>query len=379
MANEKYSIELIQKCCKEYRAGALVRDLCAKYNIPRSTIYSWLERHRHDRTQDIQYKKRLAHLRAQHEKVKQINQVLKKVKCTVSSPLRVKLYELEKLHGKYSVRVLCEALEVDRGTFYNHIFRNKKQNTEFAEKKAMLTEMVREIYDSSRGVYGSDKILAVIRERGICTSVQTIRKIMKELGLRSLRYSAKKDYKNWLNMYETKNVLRRKFDFDEPNLAWVSDCTQFRLFNKTFYICAVMDLFSRKIIAYKVSERASTRLVTQTFKAAYEERQPGERLIFHSDQGCQYTSRTFRTLLRKMNVTQSFSKKGTPYDNSVIESFFSTLKTEELYRSRYVSEISFRRCLSHYMDFYNNERPHTANKNSAPSKKEALYEQKLAA
>jgi len=373
MSNEKYAIELIQACCAEYRAGGSVKDLITKYQVPRSTLYSWFARYKDDKPQNISYKKSLSHLRAQHEKLLQIAEIRKIVKCTVSSPLKERLYELEKLQDQYSIRVLSEALEVDRGTLYNHLRRNKKQNTAFSKKRQQLKDMVLEIYTENRGLYGGDKILAIIRERGIDTSPQTVRALMRELGLRSLRYTSKKDYTALNRAYETKNILSQHFVFDEPNMAWVSDCTQFHLFNRTYHICAILDLYARRIVAYKVSQKASTRLVTDTFKTAYNERKPDDRLVFHSDQGCQYTSKAFRTLLRNLHITQSFSRKATPYDNSVMESFFSTLKQEELYRSHYVSEAEFKRCLKKYIDFYNADRPHRANKYRSPNQKERAF------
>lgn len=126
--------------------------------------------------------------------MQQICEVLKTVNCTVSSPLKEKLYELEKLHGQYSVRVLCEALEVERGTFYNHIFRNKKNYSVCAKKKAELSEEVKTIYEESRGLLGSDKILSVLQEKGYCVSKKTVRTIMNELGIHSFSTKAKKRF-----------------------------------------------------------------------------------------------------------------------------------------------------------------------------------------
>lgn len=151
---------------------------------------------------------------------------------------------------------------------------------------------------------------------------------MKEMGLRSLRSRAKKDYPQWQKLHETKNVLQQNFSMAEPNLAWVNDCTQFTLFEKTYHLCAILDLYSRKILAYKISPKASTQLVTATFKMAYEARNPDFRLVFHSDRGCQYTSYDFRDLLINNDATQSSSRLGTPYDNGLMESFFSSFKQE---------------------------------------------------
>ena len=120
----------------------------------------------------------------------------------------------------------------------------------------------------------------------------------------------------------------------------------------------ILDLFSRKVVAYKVSRKNSTQLITSTFKASWEQHAPDAGLIFHSDQGAQYTSHRFRQLLHERTVVQFFSNSGRPHDNAVEESFFATLKKEELYREDYTSEETFKRGLTSYIEFYNTQRPH---------------------
>lgn len=373
MSRNSYSVELITECCSKYRNGESVSDIVKKCGVPRSTVYYWIKKYNDVKIKDITLRKTLDNVRRRYEKMQQICEVLKTVNCTVSSPLKEKLYELEKLHGQYSVRVLCEALEVDRGTFYNHIFRNKKNDTVYAKKKAELSEEIKTIYEESKGLFGSDKILSVLQEKGYCVSKKTVRNIMNELGIHSFRTKAKKDFEIWEKLHESKNVLQRKFNVDEPNIAWVSDCTQVNILKKKYYICAILDLYSRKVIAYKISAKASTQLVTSTFKSAYEKRKPDARLIFHSDRGCQYTSYAFRKLLIANNVTQSFSRSGTPYDNSVMESFFSSLKREEIYRTSYRSFSDFQKRMDEYMDFYNSKRPHRANNYKTPIYTEEIF------
>ncbi|MDL2287890.1 DDE-type integrase/transposase/recombinase [Oscillospiraceae bacterium OttesenSCG-928-F05] len=128
-----------------------------------------------------------------------------------------------------------------------------------------------------------------------------------------------------------------------------------------------MDLFSRKVIAHGVSPKNSTYLVTSTFKRAFESRMPPEGLVFHSDQGVQYTSHSFQKLLRMNKVVQSFSKTGSPNDNAV---------AEELYRTNYKSEREFRAAVEDYINFYNVERPHAGLAYRAPEKIEAQYQAK---
>jgi transposase InsO family protein len=169
------------------------------------------------------------------------------------------------------------------------------------------------------------------------------------------------------------NRVLRNFNPDAPNKIWVSDVTEFNYKNVTIYICAVMDLFSRKIIGCKFSHSNNTHLLKMTFRQAYDSRHPGEGLIFHSDRGGNYRSRTMQLMLTSLCIDQSFSKSHTPYDNSVSEAFFKSLKTEELYRSIYRSEAELKACISKYIEFFNNERPHKTLNYLTPAKKEEMY------
>ena len=124
--------------------------------------------------------------------------------------------------------------------------------------------------------------------------------------------------------------MKRNFQVDRPNAVWVSDVTFFHLNDLYYCICIIMDLYARKIISHRVGTNNSTQLVKSTFREAYESRKPEKGLIFHSDQGSNYRSRAFRAFLAARGVIQSFSNPGSPYDNSVAESFFSSMKSEEL-------------------------------------------------
>ena len=173
---------------------------------------------------------------------------------------------------------------------------------------------------------------------------------------------------------EMRNRLNQHFQVISPNQVWVSDVTQIKALNKTYYICVILDLYSRKVVAYQVSENNSTHLVKQTLQDAYQLRNPKQPLMFHTDRGSNYCSKAFCEYLESLKIIErSFSRKGTPYDNAVIESFFSSLKREELYRTNYRSENDFLRSLSDYIIFYNTRRPHSNNNYKTPESKEQEY------
>ena len=170
-----------------------------------------------------------------------------------------------------------------------------------------------------------------------------------------------------------RTLLRQQFQADRPNQIWVSDVTCFKLGDHYLYTCVILDLFSRKVIAYKISKKNSTQLITSTFKMAWERRRPETKLIFHSDRGSQYTSHRFRQLLHERSVVQSFSNSGKPHDNAVAESFFATFKKEEVYRKNYTSEADFKRGVDSYIGFYNTQRPHRTLKNLTPCQVEDIF------
>ena len=374
MSKKKYQTRTIVNCCKKYFAGVPVSKIVKEHKVPRSTVYYWVNKYRDiPNADDIPIKGEFNNLKLKYEKAQQICEVLKLVNCNRDAPLRTKLNELEKLYGQFSIHILCEALGVSRGTFYNHIFRNKRENSSYAKRRAELSKAILEIYEHNRGVLGSDKILSILHTQGYHTSKKMVRELMKNMGLKSFRVGAKKDYKLWKKMHETKNVVHQVFTVAEPNQAWVSDCTRFVLDEKTYHLCAILDLYSRKIVAYKISSKASTQLVTATFKMAMESRKPRGTLVFHSDRGCQYTSYAFRRLLMENGVTQSFSRAGNPYDNGAMESFFSSFKQEEIYRTSYRSFADCKAHIAEYMEFYNSQRPHRTNNYKTPNEKEELF------
>lgn len=175
-------------------------------------------------------------------------------------------------------------------------------------------------------------------------------------------------------MTQKQNRLQRQFKADKPNQVWVSDVTCFKVNGKYLYVCAILDIFSRKVIAYRVSSKNSTHLITSTFKQAFQSRNAPQSLLFHSDQGAQYTSKTFCKLLRMNKVVQSFSEPGRPHDNAVMGSFFASMKREESYRMRYTSEQQFIKSVNNYMEFYNTQRPHSTLNYKTPNQFERLHE-----
>lgn len=351
--NKKYSDEIKLNVIEQYHEGKAVAMLSKEFSVPKSSIYYWLN---NDSIEEPTNSPSIKYLQSKIVRLETMIEFLQRVTCSPQAPLREKLYEMEKYHGEYAVHLMCDAMNVARGTFYNHVFRNKKEDSYYSKRKVFLRERIKEVFEENNGIFGAGKITAILREEGIPLTKEMTLSLMQEMGLKSLRQSSKKLYRKE-NSVKT-NVLNRDFFANGVNQKWVSDITYFKLKNKTYYICVIIDLFSRKVISYRISQKNSTQLTKKTFQYAFEHREPNGELVFHNDRGSNYCSNTFCDYLQSLEVKQSFSKTHTPYDNAVSESFFSTMKREELYRAKYKSEREFKQAVSDYITFYNEKRPH---------------------
>lgn len=368
----KYTNEQKQDIIDCYTNGKSVSDIVAETQIPRSTIYSWIKESQNNNPE--KKKVNLRNFRALEKKVTRLEgiiEILQSIDCTANSPLDIKLATLEELYGQYSVHMICDALKVPRGTFYNHIFRNKRDNTWYAKRREKFRIKIQQIYDDNNQIFGAAKITAIMKEEGYRISIGMVRELMQDMGLISIRQDAKDLYDKEQRKY--KNHLNQEFTATRPNEIWVSDVTYFKYKTQVFYICAILDLYSRTVVGFRISHKNSTHLTKSTFRQAYENRKPENSLLFHTDRGSNYRSNTFCSYLKSLEVTQSFSRAHVPYDNSVMESFFSSLKREELYRTKYRSENEFRTAVKNYMIFYNEKRPHAKNGYKTPAKKELEF------
>lgn len=263
-----FTIEEKQKFVARYFSGESVKSVAVEASISKSTVYNWINLYKSEvlskeksftRRETNQFKQTV---KRQSDMIK----ILKSVNCTVNSPLKDKLYELEKLYGKYSVHVLCDSLEVSRSTFYNHILRNKKENTLAAKKREELRPIIKDIFDSSGQIYGSKKIAAVLKNKGYKAGEHLVSELMFEMNLFSMRTDSKKVYNKLNKRPRKRNLLKQQFNVSAPNQVWCSDVTYFKLNKTTYYICVILDLFSRKVIAYKISKNNSTQLQSQLLK-----------------------------------------------------------------------------------------------------------------
>ena len=366
-----YSKEQISEIIERYYTGASPTMLSNETGIARSTIYAWInaDRIKPKLTKKINMRE-VNTLIQRCEQQELMIEILQNAPCTVNAPLAERYEYILNSSEKYSINLLCKTMKVAKGSYYNHVLRNKKENKQFEEKKRELTPVIEKIFNDSKQIYGASKIHAILKDRGYIVGQNTVADIMHENGWFCIGHGAKKLY--YINLERKEDLLKQQFAVTRPNEVWVSDVTYFKYNNTVFYICVILNLFARKVISHRISLNNSTQLTKNTFMTAYNERQPQD-LMFHSDQGCNYTSATFRMCLKDLNVKQLFSNPGNPFNNSVMESFFKSMKTEKLYRTDFRSEREFRIAVKEYVKFYNKKRPHSVLRYRTPNKFEEDY------
>lgn len=267
---------------------------------------------------------------------------------------------------------MCNILEVSRSGYYKWLGRpeseRKRQHKEW-------TEQVKEVYDKSRQLYGSPKVTQQLNKNGVSISERTVTRIMKENGIRSRtvkKYKATTNSKHSLPVQE--NVLNREFTASKPNEKWVTDITYVSTNEGWLYLASVMDLYSRKIVGWHMSERMTKELVLQALKQAYGRQHPEQGLIHHSDRGSQYASLDYQKQLQIYEMIGSMSRKGNCYDNACIESFHSVLKKELIYLNKYETREEAKKSIFEYIEvFYNNQRIHSSIDYNTPSDYERMY------
>ena len=273
---------------------------------------------------------------------------------------------LEK-NSDYNFYQVCDVIGLNKGTYYH--FTNDKKKTQYEINDEKLSIEIRNIYAETEGRIGSNKIKIILDSRNVKASLQKVRKLMKKMNLKVVMKKPNRRDKNTTpkNIFRN-NLLKKQFFQDKPNKVWVSDFTEIKINRAKFYLCVILDLFSRRVVAYRLSIRLNSNLALLSFKDAYQNRGEPNDLLFHSDQGAQYTSIEFMNTLKALKIKQSFSNPGNPYDNAVMESFFATLKREEVHRKKYKDYENLKESISKYIVFYNNVRPHKSLNYLTPTK-----------
>lgn len=370
----KFNERTKKQILTEYNDRKPIKEIISRYGVAKSTIFNWIKKG--FRTKKfIEYKKyEILQKELEHTKLKL--EIYENLHCFKDASIHDKEVAIAKHLGQYPIKTMCKILDLPTGTFYNYHFR-KKKITQYQIKDEELKTEITKVYLKSEKRFGAKKIFAKLQSNGFRTSLKKIQKLMNELNIKSIQKPQKNETRKPDTDYQF-NKLKRLFNQDAPNKFWVSDITEVKVRLTKFYLCVIIDLFSRKVIAYRLSSQNNTNLTINTFKDAFENRNRPAELSFHTDQGTNYTSTAFRDLLQILKVNQSFSHRGNPYDNACMESFYASFKREEYNAKEYEFFEDLENSVDSYMEFYNNYRPHESLKNKTPNQFEAEFYENLA-
>lgn len=349
--SEKEKQKIVNECLKE---ESNISEIARKYKVARRSLYNWINDYEPiDRITYLEYKK----MKADYERIKTKYNIIQKINCLPSSDNITKMEAISKFYKIFPVKTMCRILKVDHSTFYNYHFR-RVEETEVQKRDAYLKPIIKDVFFDSKERFGKRKIVAALKQKNIIISDRKASSIMKELNL--VPYLPKRKMYYPKNQEDTnlKNFLKQNFKSSRINEKWVSDVTYLRLGKVYAYLCVIIDLYSRKVIGYKVSYRKNSRLVIDTLNKALIIRNSPTEVIFHSDLGGEYRANEVKELLKSLNIKNSFSDAGNPYDNAVAESFFSSFKKEEANRTTYKEYNHLKGSINEYVNFYNSKRPH---------------------
>jgi transposase InsO family protein len=260
----------------------------------------------------------------------------------------------------YAVRTMCRVLDLSTSGYY--AWAQHPQGRREQENLKLMDE-IREIHQSSHQTYGSPRIAKALQQNGLRCSRQRAARLMQRLGIRA-KTARKFKVTTDSNHQEpiAPNLLEQNFTVEAPNKVWTSDITYVMTKRGWQYLTIILELFSREIIGYSLSNRLTAKsTVVAALDMAVKHRCPPEGVILKLDRGIQSASKSFRKRLKKYRMIQSMSGKGNCYDNAVIETVFKTLKIEWIYGTSYADEQALRLYVFEYIElFYNRKRLHSS-------------------
>lgn len=275
---------------------------------------------------------------------------------------------------------MCVVLKVSTSGFYKWKQKYLHGATEREKRKNELKQKISKSFHESLGTYGSPRVHDDLIEWGYTVSQKTIARYMQEMGLKATpteKYVVTTDSDHDRTVYP--NLVKRTFNVATPNTVWVADMTYVRTFEGWLYLASIMDLFSRKIVGWSLGASMRKELILEALQMAVNTRRPPKGLIHHSDRGSQYCSNDYTEALNENGIQISMSKKGDPYDNACIESFYATIKKELIYRFRFKTRAEATKAIHYYISKrYNERRKHSTLGYRSPKDFEQDYQRSIA-
>jgi putative transposase len=266
---------------------------------------------------------------------------------------------IEQHKDVWPIRLLCDTLGVSSAGFY--AWRSRPRSDQQQRRDALLVEIAA-IHAEAKQRYGSPRIHAELKAKGVECCVNTVAKLMHDNDIRAKtarRFRHTTDSNHPLPVAD--NLLDRQFDAQAPNERWVADITYIPTREGWLYLAVVEDLYSRMVVGWSMGDTMTSRLVVDALEMAVQRRLPDEGLLAHSDRGSQYASEHYQRLLAKHGIECSMSGVGQCWDNAPMESFFASLKKELVHHEDYQSRAEARASIFEYIEtFYNPKRRHSS-------------------
>ncbi|EPI8971749.1 IS3-like element ISEc31 family transposase, partial [Escherichia coli] len=357
--------------------GYSYRQASEAMNVGSTTLESWVRQLRRERqgiapsaTPITPDQQRIRELEKQVRRLEEQNTIFKKGYRALDVRLAERFTIVARLSDSHSVVSLCSALEIHRSSYR---YWRKRRDTVNPARVRLCSE-IRRAWNQSRGSAGARTLAEMLTQNGVPMSRYRAGRLMKYLNLSSCQ-PGKHQYKNARQEHTgLPNLLERQFAVPEPDRVWCGDITYIWAGNRWCYLAVVMDLFARRVIGWSLSANADTALISSALRMAYEVRGQPRDVMFHSDQGSQYTGLKYQQLLWRYRIKQSVSRRGNCWDNSPMERFFRSMKTEWVPTDGYTGKDVARQQISSYiLNYYNSVRPHHYNGGLTPEESENRY------
>ena len=266
--------------------------------------------------------------------------------------MKLKYRVIERFRGKYPIETMCRIFEVSRSGYYAW---RKRQGR--PAKDQWLVDLIIDCQRRCKQTYGCRRVRQWLKRRhGKNVNLKAVLRVIRKLDLLS-QVRRRKPYQHYQQaVHKYPNLLQRAFAQPFPDRFWVTDITYIPTAKGMVYMCAVLDLCGKMVLAYRIGGDMTSSLVTNTVREACKKEKVADGLILHSDQGSQYTSQAYFGLSQEYHIQPSMSSPGCPYDNAAMENFFGTLKTECLYRRKFSCRAEVEQAVAEYVQFYNYER-----------------------
>ena len=379
-ARDDYSWQIIFHCrdLALHNENTSIEDISKKYCIPESIIRIWVDGYLEG--DDFGTTKEILNLADELAEMRDPMETVQREVKMRDLEVKVAIYEaaesylkglsiseatamqktalVDAIFPRFSKTLLFEKLEISSSTYY--ACKNRDENR---DKYAEIRPLIRQIFDEVDGTRGHRYIRQKLRELKdpVRISAKTVRKLMKEEGLRTIYYKKAKHYNSFSGdkIESPKNLVKRDFHAEKPNQLWLTDITEMRIRAGKIYLSPLLDCFDGALVSWRIEKRPTGSLVNEMLQEGISKLEPNEKPIIHTDHGVHYQWPKWVKICEENGLTRSMSRKGCSPDNSAMEGFFGRLKNEFFFHRNWqkISLDKFIERLNEYLLYYNEQRP----------------------